>query len=148
MIAVSVELTDPARVAGFVNPGSRVALFVSVDPELIKEDGSTQPLPAYTDLLLPDVQVVGVGDTTVHTTTKTDEQGQQTTEEIPRTILTLAVTTEEAKKVVFSARNGELALGLRTTKSKVDEGPGARPGTVVPDAFSGTQMQSGVGTGG
>jgi hypothetical protein len=30
----------------------------------------------------------------------------------------------------------------------VDEGPGARPGTVVPDAFSGTQMQSGVGTGG
>jgi pilus assembly protein CpaB len=147
MMAVSVELTDPARVAGFVNPGSRVALFVSVDPELITEDG-TKPLPAYTDLLLPDVQVVGVGDTTVHTTTKTDEEGQQTTEEIPRTILTLAVNTEDAKKVVFSARNGELALGLRTTKTKVDDGPGVRPGTVVPDAFSGTEMQSGIGTGG
>jgi pilus assembly protein CpaB len=145
-IAVSVELTDPARVAGFVNPGSRVALFVSVDPELLTDTGS-RPLPAYTQLLLPDVQVVGVGDTTVHTTTTTDEEGQQTTEEIPRTILTLAVTTEEAKKVVFGARNGELALGLRTTKSDVEPGQGIRPGDVIPDAFHGDDLQSGVRAG-
>ena len=31
-MAVSVELTDPERVAGFVNPGSEVAIFVSADP--------------------------------------------------------------------------------------------------------------------
>ena len=28
-LAISVELTDPARVAGFVNPGSQVAIFAS-----------------------------------------------------------------------------------------------------------------------
>src|SRR3954447_10512821 len=33
-LAVSVELTDPARVAGFVNLGSWVAVFVSGDPEI------------------------------------------------------------------------------------------------------------------
>ena len=31
-LAMSVELTDPARVAGFVNPGSDVAIFISADP--------------------------------------------------------------------------------------------------------------------
>ena len=39
-LAISVELTDPARVAGFVNPGSEVAIFVSADPFLMKPDGS------------------------------------------------------------------------------------------------------------
>lgn len=146
-IAVSIELTDPARVAGFVEPGSRVALFVSVDPEIIKPDGSTAPLPTYTQLLLPDVLVAGVGDTTVHTTTTTDEKGQQTTEEIPRTILTLAVTTEEAQKIVFSSRNGEFAVGLRTTKSKVDAVQGIRPGMVMPDAFRGDKLQEAVRSG-
>src|SRR5687767_2058426 len=34
-LAISVELTDPERVAGFVNPGSEVAIFLSADPVLI-----------------------------------------------------------------------------------------------------------------
>ena len=32
-MAISVNLTDPARVAGFVNPGSEVGIFVSADDE-------------------------------------------------------------------------------------------------------------------
>ena len=54
-LAVSVELTDPARVAGFVNPGSWVAIFASGDPEIYKPDGTTQKLPQYTRILLPKV---------------------------------------------------------------------------------------------
>lgn len=114
MLAISVNLTDPARVAGFVNPGSQVAIFMN---------GTTGGQP-FTRLLLPKVQVLGVGSTTPVSTTTTDTQGQQTTEQLPRTLLTLAVDQDEAQRVLFAQGNGELALGLLTESSKVAAGPG------------------------
>lgn len=134
-LAVSVELTDPARVAGFVTPGSHVAIFASGDPEVYKADGSTQKLSPYTRILLPDVEVIGVGDTSMSSRTTTDDEGQQTTEQIPRTILTVAVTQEQAERVIFAGRNGDLAFALRTDKSKVSDGPGVTARIIMPEAF-------------
>ena len=66
-MAISVNLTDPARVAGFVNPGSEVTIFMSgTDP------ASTEP---FTRMLLDRVTVLGVGSTTPTTTTTTTEEG-------------------------------------------------------------------------
>jgi pilus assembly protein CpaB len=137
-LAVSVELTDPERVAGFVNPGSWVAIFFSADPEIYKPDGTTQKLPQYTRILLPKVQVIGVGDTTVSSRTTT-EDGKQTTEQIPRTILTLAVNQEEAERVIYAARNGDVSFALRTDKSQASSGPGVRAFDLMPEAFRGAR---------
>ena len=124
-MAISVQLTDPARVAGFVSPGAEVAVFVSAEPEAQDlQTGATTKLPEFTRLLLPRVQVIGVGDTTVISTTTTDEEGAQTTEQIPRTLLTLAVDQDEAERVLYGAKNGELAFGLLTDKSSVKSGNG------------------------
>lgn len=120
LMAISVNLTDPSRVAGFVTPGAEVAIFVSVEPQEYLPDGSTQGLPEFTQLLLPRVQVIGVGDTTVISQTTTGEGGELTTEEVPKTLLTLAVSQEEAEKVIFAARNGEVAFALLTDESDVD----------------------------
>lgn len=118
-MAISVNLTDPARVAGFVTPGAEVAVFVSADPEAT--DGNTaQALPDFTRLLLPRVQVIGVGTTTVVPTTTTDETGAETTEQLPRTLLTLAVDQREAEKVIFAAKNGEVAFALLTEDSVIE----------------------------
>jgi len=119
-MAISVNLTDPARVAGFVTPGAEVAIFVSAQPEGTE---GAQAL-GFTRLLLARVQVIGVGTTTVIPTTTTDEGGAQTTEELPRTLLTVAVDQAEAEKILFAARNGEVAFGLLTDKSTVKAGPG------------------------
>lgn len=124
-MAISVQLTDPARVAGFVSPGAEVAVFVSAEPEAQDlATGATTKLPEFTRLLLPRVQVIGVGDTTVISTTTTNEEGAQTTEQIPRTLLTLAVDQDEAERVLYGAKNGELAFGLLTDKSSVKSGNG------------------------
>ena len=124
-MAISVQLTDPARVAGFVSPGAEVAVFVSAEPEAQDlQTGATTKLPEFTRLLLPRVQVIGVGDTTVISTTTTNEEGAQTTEQIPRTLLTLAVDQDEAERVLYGAKNGELAFGLLTDKSSVKSGNG------------------------
>src|SRR6478735_846870 len=60
----------------FVKPGSEVAIFAAADPEIYKPDGTTQKLAPYTRILLPAVQVIGVGDTSVTSRTTTDGNGQ------------------------------------------------------------------------
>lgn len=136
-LAISVELTDPARVAGFVNPGSEVAIFLSADPFLMKPDGAKQELPPYTRLLLPKVQVIGVGTTTVTSKTVTSDEGEQTTEQVPRTILTVAVDQEQAEKVIYGQRNGELSFALQSDKSQVHDNAGVTATDVLPEAFGG-----------
>src|SRR5690242_12564566 len=96
-IAISVNLTDPARVAGFVNPGSQVAIFLN--------GTDAKKGTPFTQLLLAKVTVIGVGSTTPVSTTTTDQSGSQTTEQLPRTLLTLAVSQDEAQKVLYSQGN-------------------------------------------
>ena len=50
-MAVAVQLDDAQRVAGFVEPGSEVAVFATVD-----NDGTTE-----TNLMLPRATVAAVG---------------------------------------------------------------------------------------
>jgi pilus assembly protein CpaB len=116
MMAASVNLTDPGRVAGFVNPGSQVAVFLSgTDPQ------SGKP---FTRLLLDRVTVLGVGSTTPVSTTTTDQTGASTTEQLPRTLITLALSQQQVEKVTFAASNGELSFALLTDKSAVQPDAG------------------------
>jgi len=103
-LAVAVQLGDPERVAGFVVPGSDVTIFATATNAA---GGS-----GFTRVLLPKVQVIGVGNAATTTTTTTTDTGEQTTEEIPRTILTLSLTTAEAQRVIFAQNVGELYFGL------------------------------------
>lgn len=137
-LAVSVELTDPARVAGFVNPGSEVAIFASGDPEVYLPDGSTRKLAPYTRLLLAKVEVIGVGATSLSATT-TKREGEETTEQIPRTILTLAVDQEQAERVIFASRNGDLAFALRTERSEAVDNRGVTAADIMPEIFRGVR---------
>lgn len=114
-VAVSVSLTDPARVAGFVTTSSEVAIFVS-GTDLDSGD-------PFTQMILKRVPVIGVGNTSVTSTTTTDESGAQTTEQLPRTLLTLAVTAEEAQKIIYASTNGQLAFALLTEDSAVPSMP-------------------------
>lgn len=123
-MAISISLSDPARVAGFVNPGAEVAIFASADAGAMGNNDSA------TRMLLPRVTVIGVGSTTVVSTTTTDQTGAQTTEQLPRTLMTLAVDQADAEKVIFAARNSEVSFALLTDKSSVKQGPGVTSDSV------------------
>lgn len=114
-LAISVSLSDTARVAGFINPGSRVAIFLN---------GTDTSGQAFTRLLLNDVQVIAVGSTTTAQTTTTDAEGTQTVEQLPRTLMTLALDQADAEKVLFSQGTGELVFALINDDSRVQAGPG------------------------
>ena len=115
-MAISVNLTDTARVAGFVNPGSEVAIFVE---RLLAPNGKT-----FTRMLLDRVTVIGVGSTTPVSTTTTDETGSRRPRQLPRTLITLAVDQKTGRAVLFASGNGELAFALLTDASDRRTGPG------------------------
>lgn len=82
-IALSLELGDPQRVAGFVAPGSTVAIFATGGPSI--------------RTLLAGITVIGVGATGLNAA-PTPEGDQQASS----AILTLAVTQAEAEKLIYA----------------------------------------------
>jgi pilus assembly protein CpaB len=89
--AISVELQDDRRVAGFVQPGSQVVVYTVKD---------TVPL-----VLLTSASVIAIGPTTATGKAPTADQT------IASTIVTFALTTADATKLV-GADSGSLYLGL------------------------------------
>lgn len=108
-LAISVDLTDPSLVAGFVSPGSKIVLF------LTSGDGEE----AKIKLLLEDVTVLATGQATLASVSSTDDEGEQASSAVPSTILTLAVTQEEAQTIRLAERVGVLSLALRTDESEI-----------------------------
>ncbi len=111
--AMSVSLSDTGRVAGFVSPGSEVAVFMNGPVGRDGEDGSR--------LLLPKVQVIAIGQTTLASSTAPEGGGNA--ESLPRTLITLAVDQEQAQQLMFASRVGELSFALLNEKSEVSQGP-------------------------
>lgn len=137
-MAVSVELTDFERVAGFVNPGSEVAIFgTAATPIRVLPDGTEETLPSVTRVILSRVPVIGVGTTSVSSRTVTTDEGEQVTEEVPRTILTVAVTQEEAEKLVLADRTTDLTFALLGTETKSSDKAGVNPSDILPETFRG-----------
>ena len=121
MLAVSVELTDPGRVAGFVVPGSEVAIFDTFD--LPKDPGAVEVEQA-TRLLLPRVKVLAAGPTSVRTAAAQPKQ-EAPVEETPvaTSVLTVAVDQAGAEKLVHATQTGAVSFGLLTSNSTT--GPSA-----------------------
>jgi len=109
LVAMSVELTVPARVGDFVTPGADVAVFVSYP---IQGEGTT----SFTDLLIPRAKVLAVGPVTVQATDSPDQS------EVPSSVITLALSQEDAQKLIFVTNSGGLVnLALLTGSSELNE---------------------------
>ncbi len=113
-MAVSIQLTDSDRVAGFLSPGATDAIYESDDDH---EEPSTR-------LMLERVTLLGVGQTTTATSTTTTDAGAATTEAIPTTILTLSVDQTDAGRIVYASKHGQLTFALLTDASVTSPDPG------------------------
>lgn len=123
MLAMSVELSDPARVGKFVTPGSHIAIYAT---HKIKLFGTDPKIKAFNDLdvkgtsvLLPDVQVIGMGDNPLASPKPTTTEGDQQAA-APGFLVTLAVTPEDAPRLAHAINDYTLYAGLRGPDVKVD----------------------------
>jgi pilus assembly protein CpaB len=112
MLAISVQLSDPGRVAGFATPGSHVVIFVSVT------SASGAAVNSYSRILVSDVEVIGVGPTTILSPAD-DSTDTSNAEVVPKTILTVALDQRDAERVVFASNNDILTFGLMSSTTKI-----------------------------
>jgi pilus assembly protein CpaB len=99
MRAVSVEVDEVVGVAGFVLPGTRVDVLVTVMP-------GTDRTQTTTRIILQNVRALAA-----------DQKYQQDIEGEPQyvTVVTLLVTPEEAEELTLAATEGRIQLALRNT---------------------------------
>jgi pilus assembly protein CpaB len=96
MRAISVRVNDVVGVAGFVTPGNRVDVFVT-----LKERDTT-----ITRIVLSNVQVLTAG-------TRYEQDKSKSGEAMPSSVVTLLLSPEDAEKVVLAANEGQIMLALR-----------------------------------
>lgn len=99
MRALSVRVDEVVGVAGFVLPGSRVDVLVTLDRDAA-EGGS------ITRVILQNVQTLAAGQTV-----QRDMEGK------PQTVavITLLVSPEQAEQLTLAANQGRIQLALRNT---------------------------------
>lgn len=95
--AVSVKVDKVIGVAGFVHPGNRVDVLVTI---------TTQKTPeAMTKIVLENILVLAAGP-------EIQLKGKEE-KSVPVEVITLEVTPEEAEKLTLAATEGKVQLALR-----------------------------------
>jgi pilus assembly protein CpaB len=137
MVAISVQLTDPARVGTFVTPGSHIAIY---DSFKIKSMGTDERSKAInnadvraTNLLLGDVLVIALVESALTPgagAEQTDDDAKKKSStaaasDTPQFLVTVAVSPTDAVRLVHGIQNLDLYAGLLgsdLTKAKLEQG--------------------------
>jgi pilus assembly protein CpaB len=100
MRAISIAVNDVIGVAGFVVPGSRVDVLVTVDQPGEGRDTTTR-------VVVNNVQVLTAG------TRFDQEQAQAEGKPIPSSVVTLMVSPSDAERIALAQNQGKITLALR-----------------------------------
>lgn len=124
MLAVAVELSDPARVGQFVTPGSHITIYrqtkmVSLE-DTPRADKINEQDFRSTEVLLGDVLVIGMGDTALSAPSAPSEDEEAQPQGQPSFLVTVAVTPEQSLRLVHEAINGVMYAALRGSDVDVD----------------------------
>ena len=123
MRALSVRVNEVVGVAGFVVPGNRVDVLVSINP-----DRQRTTSESITRVIVSNVQVLTAG------TRYDQDQARQEGQPIPTSVVTLLLTPEDAERVTLAADEGRIMLTLR---NPLDVAPTVTPGADEGRLFSG-----------
>src|SRR5262245_54493292 len=110
MRAVSVKVNEVIGVAGFVVPGTRVDVMVTL--------ANRQQQDSVTRVVVSNVQVLTAG-------TRIDQENAKDGKPIPSTVVTLLVTPDDGERIALAASEGQIMLTLR---NPLDTAPTATTG--------------------
>jgi pilus assembly protein CpaB len=119
MRALSVRVNEVVGVAGFVVPGTRVDVLVTLP------DGESN----ITRVVVPNAQVLTAGTRYEHDKTMTPDA-------IPSSVVTLLLTPSDAERVVLASTEGQIMLVLR---NPLDVDESATAGTRTRTLFGGIE---------
>lgn len=102
--AVTVNVNEAVMVADFIRPGDYVDILVTFDKYEIESSTSKTIYPRTTKMALQNLLVLGMG--------QLQNVPDVPRSELPRTV-TLAVTPEQAEKLVFCEETAVIKMALR-----------------------------------
>jgi len=108
--AVTIGVNEVTEVGDFIIPGDYVDVIATFEEASVDIGGSKIYYPKYTKAILQNVQVMGVG------------QNMQVIKEQDRKLpasVTLAVTLDEAERLVYADENGVLRLALKPAADNI-----------------------------
>ena len=129
MLAMSVQLSDPARVGTFVTPGSNLTIFATYK---MKRFGDSKEVEQFnsadvhgTSVLLDNVKVIAMGTDPLvggggQANQDDTEKSSSSDDQEPSFLVTLAVTPAQATTLAHGVAQYELYAGLRGSEVKVD----------------------------
>jgi pilus assembly protein CpaB len=126
MRAISVKVNEVVGVAGFVVPGTRVDVMVTLSQGRDND--------SLTRIVVSNVTVLTAG-------TRYDQEKAKEGNAIPSTVVTLLVTPEDGERIALAASEGQIMLSLRnpldtsptTTNGVRTAGLFGQPAPVVKD---------------
>jgi pilus assembly protein CpaB len=127
MVAVTVQVGIPEQVAGYVRPGSQVAVFVTYTPTTGAVTSSNAA--KATRVLLPRAEVIATGAYFTDGATSSDQNGNGNGSNGDAAggqtmVVTLAVVQLDAERLIQAVRTGDIYFALLTDSSNVKPGPG------------------------
>jgi pilus assembly protein CpaB len=123
MIAITVTLADPQRIAPLLTPQSHIVIFDTLGGK----SGATASTAPVTRILFADVEVIGVGSQTAQPASAAAPNAQQPAGNVA--LVTVALSPADAQIMVHAVQTGsQLYGGLLGSGVKVD------PKSVVTDA--------------
>ena len=99
MRAISVKVNEVVGVAGFVVPGTRVDVMVTLSNRQRDQDSLTR-------IVVSNVQVLTAG-------TRYDQEKAKEGTPIPSTVVTLLVKPDDGERIALAASEGQIMLALR-----------------------------------
>jgi pilus assembly protein CpaB len=120
-MAVTVQTGAPEQVAGYVQPGAQVVVFLTY--ELIDRNGRKSGIER-TRVLLPRVEVLAVGTYQSEQSRGNGDAVTGAANQRNTVMVTLAVNQQEAERLIGGLNTGTLYLGLLTESVEVKTGSG------------------------
>lgn len=119
LIAITVSLDNPADVAGYVGPRSQVVIFVTAPLKTKKDNADLSgDTLTVTRAVVPRAEVIATSQAA-----PTNVDGQTASQGAPNTsgsvLVTLALSQQDAERVINQQNVGQLSLGLLSATSKV-----------------------------
>ncbi|GAA1893652.1 Flp pilus assembly protein CpaB [Lapillicoccus jejuensis] len=118
-VAVAAQLSDPAKVGSFVRPGSRIVVFDTYAAPATTGGAGANPTQGTstgggqsTKVLLPDALVIAVGSTSL---TPAEDGAAAPSSGADTVLVTLALSPDDAARLVHAIQTGKLYAGLRGT---------------------------------
>jgi pilus assembly protein CpaB len=118
MRAISVKVNEVVGVAGFVVPGTRVDVMVTLSGKNREQDSTTR-------VVVSNAQVLTAG-------TRYDQEKAKDGAPIPSTVVTLLVKPEDGERIALAASEGQIMLTLR---NPLDQDPTATAGVRTTGLF-------------